>query len=184
MSIVTKDIANRVSRQIVEPIGKKIEEIEKEMEEYVREIAIKNIPEEILKFYTKHPKYMDSCTRIYCEGVGINDYKVVDIDAIPTNEGWSKTINLNKIDAGKVVKWDNKIDDLSDKKTTTKNEIYHPLLNLRTYKKVQEALPEVYSYLPNINAGKQLMIIPSVVREKIACLISTDVEKKCIQDIK
>jgi hypothetical protein len=185
MSRITQLIAEKVAEQIVKPIGVKIKEAEKEMGEYVRNIVLKEIPKEVVEFYAKHKAYTRELSTVYAKGVGISSYIIVHIETLPSNTGsYAKDLQLNKVDAAKVIKFNDHIKDLKEKKKNTYTEIYNLLLSLRTYKRVQAELPEIYPYLPNSNEGKQLMIIPSVVREKIACLISSDIEKKCIDDIK
>lgn len=184
MSRITQDIADKVSAEIVKPIEKKIKEAEEAIGKFAYDIILKTIPEEVMKVYKKHPDYIEDGCHVYMKGVGIERYIACDIpDRLPSTEGYSRTLHLTDTQATKAVKLKNKVDDLTKKKTDTEQEIYNLLLSLRTYKRVQAELPEIYPYLPNSNAGKELMIIPSVVREKIACLISSDVEKKCIDQI-
>lgn len=187
MSRITMAIAEQVANKIVEPIGKKIIETEKQIGQKVYELIIGGIPAEIMKVYKKHSEWMRSGHRVRITGTGIGDRDAIYVDMpenLPdTSSSYYRDLIVKGKDADYIVKLDNQIDDLKKKKKQTYDEIYNLLLSMRTYKKVQANLPEVYPYLPNTNEGKEVMVIPSVVREKIACLISTDVEKKCIETI-
>ena len=187
MSRITMAIAEQVASKIVEPIDKKIVETEKQIGQKAYDLILSGIPVEIMKVYKKHPEWMRSGHRVRITGTGIGDGDAIYVDMpenLPdTSSSYYRDLIVKGKDADYVVKLDNQIDDLKKKKKQTYDEIYNLLLSMRTYKKVQANLPEVYPYLPNTNEGKEVMVIPSVVREKIACLISTDVEKKCIETI-
>jgi len=181
MGKISQDTAYNVSKKIVEPINKKMIEIEKQIGELCREYYLKTIPEDIKKMYEKNSEWMHTLTSVYLKSEGFNN-RNVSIKGCPNNSSYGyKELPLTKEQAKALHKLDEQKEKLSNKYKTTQREIKATLLALGTTKRIAAQFPEAVAFLPEApKENTQLMVQLQPVRTKVQCLISEDVEKKCI----
>lgn len=185
MGKISQANANSAATKVVEPINKKIQKVNKEIKEFVTECQRLTVPLEMMKMWKKFPAYINSGTNVYVKGICItNKYNFEYIDNSPRNLTCTPDLNLTKEQAAKYVKLIDQRDELTEKLKNTHREIEQTILTLGTVKRVVEAIPELADYFPeSVKQTMMLAIQLDPIREKIKCLVSTDVEKKCIEKI-
>lgn len=184
MGKISQDSAYNVSTKIVEPIHKKITEVNKEINKLLTGIYRETIPQDVMKFWSKHSNYMSSCGSVYPKGVGISSRGGESIESSPGTGGYSKDLDLTKEQASTYTKLTDKRDDLKTKYNDTRKEIEATILALGTHKNVAEQMPEALQFFPEgVKENKMLMIQLAPVREKVKCLVGTSEDKKCLEKI-
>lgn len=177
--------AQEVARKCVEPINKKIQEVNKEIKELLTGYYRETVPVEVMKFWKKSPEWFYTASSVYVQGIGlVGNYNSESIENLPKNTGSTPNLNMSKEQASLYVKLIDKKSDLKGKLKTTQKEIEATILALGTHKKVIEQLPELAQFFPESDkSNMQLMIQVGPVHEKIKCLVSPEVEKKCIEKL-
>lgn len=187
MGKISASDAQSAARKIVEPIGKKISEIEEQIKVKVTEYATGTVPADVMKvFKSDKCNYITVTQGVVLYGHGFNGKHVGLIGQVPyivENRYSNPRLELNKTQADIVQKLVEKQEKLEDKKKTTCSEVESMILSLGTHKRVQQEFPEAYGALPGIKVDTGLMIQIQPLRTKVQCLISNDEEKKCIEKL-
>lgn len=184
MGKISQEEARKMSLKIVEPINKKIQEVDKEIKELLTGYYQEAIPQEVMKMWKKHSNYMKSVSGVYPKGQGITGNNSQPIEGLPSTSNYTSAFELSKEQASSYLKLKDKRDELKGKYEQTFKEIEATILTLGTHKRVEEQLPEAvpfFSQAPKQN--NQLMIQLAPVREKVQCLVSPEKEKKCIDKL-
>jgi len=184
MGKISQSDAQTAARKIVEPINKKMIEIEQQIREKVTGYAQATVPADVMKvFKGDNCEYIQTANSVNLYENGFNGRNVTLVGNVPMLKGGyynTPKLNLTKVQADAIHKLDEKKDKLREKYETTKSEVEASILTLGTHKRVQEEFPEAYGMLPGINTNTGLSVQLQPVREKVKCLISEDQEKKCI----
>jgi len=183
MSRISQEKASQVTDKLVEKLGKEIKAKEQELKEYVTEQYKAALPKEVVKMWERGKKWMNSTKQCYIDGVGIGNYETFYLsEELPKDCSSTKRLSLSPEQATHVLKLKNSIESLQIKKKTTYKEIYNTILSLGTWKRVLEHMPELRPYVPTENNNVGLMLVPSAIKEKIQCLISTT-DNSCIEQL-
>lgn len=185
MGRISQDAAHSASVKIVAPIQKKIEEVNKEIKEFLTVVYLETVPPEVMKLWKKHSAWMYHFSTVYPKGVGIASSSSQSIESSPNNSGgYYKDLHLSKEQAAIYVKLIDKRDELKEKYKNTQKEIEVAILSLGTHKKVADQFPEVAGFfIEGVKENTQLIVQLAPVREKVKCLVSEDQEKKCIDKL-
>ena len=187
MGKISESHAEQAAKKIVEPIKKKIDETEKQIREKVTEYYTAQVPADVMKvFKGANCDYIQTTKEVRLYENGFNDRGVSLIGQVPAtnpNHYSNPKFNVNKAQADVLHKLDEKKAKLKEKYDTTYSEVKSTILSLGTHKQVEEQFPEAYGFLPGIKTDTGLMVQLQPVRTKVQCLISEDVEKKCIEKL-
>lgn len=183
MSRISQEKASQVTDKPVEKLGKEIKAKEQELKEYVTEQYKATLPKDVVRMWERGKKWMNSTKSIYIDGVGIGKYETFYLtEEVPKDCSGAKTFSVSPEQATHILKLKNTIESLQIKEKTTYREIYNTILSLGTWKRVLEHMPELRPYVPTENNNMGLMLVPSAVKEKIQCLISTT-DNSCIEQL-
>lgn len=184
MGKISQEEAREMSLKIVEPINKKIQEVDKEIKELLTGYYQATVPQEVMKFWKKYPEWVISVTGIRLRGQGISGSNSQNITNSPSKSNYSSDLELSKEQASSYLKLKDKRDELEGKYEQTFKEIKATILTLGTHKRVEEQLPEAIAFFSQApKQNNQLMIQLAPVREKVQCLVSPEKEKKCIDKL-
>lgn len=188
MGKISENDAQTAAYKIVEPIQKKMKELEEQIRIKVTEYVTATVPAEVMKvFKGSNCDYVITEQNVRLFGHGFNGRQVSLNNQLPLLRKEEKyqypKFELNKTQADGLQKLIDKKDKLKDKYDTTKSEIQSSILTLGTHKRVLDEFPEAYGALPGVKTDTGLMVQLAPVRAKVACLISEDTEKKCIDKL-
>ena len=174
--------AQKAANEIVEPLRIKSDNVQKELSDFLIKTYLDSLPKEVVDLFQKYPRYLDKTVSCRVSGVGINDeYRSLGI-AIPSEDGWSPTLNLNQKDAKEYLKLSDACETAKKKWTNTQEEIYNTLLTLGTHKKIGEVMPNALRFLPEANkSNTQLVLQIQPIVDKVNCLITN--EDKCVDKL-
>lgn len=157
---ITKDIARQTAIKMIAKIEAKVKNKKAELSELIIENYNKNLPKEILEASLKYPNYFKKSSQVLLKENGLNDsfsltksvcstldtYQVVFIPEVAIAKLLSKgIIELNK---------------LENKKKELRIQIENTLLNLKTYKRIQDQFPEAFEFLPEKAQTDNALAIP------------------------
>ncbi len=184
MARISKQSAAEITRKLVEKIQKEIDAKELELKEYVTEVYVATIPKDVMRMWSRGKQWMNNTRYLYLRGTGLTGSKWTYYYITEHYPSCANTpeVELTDEQANAVVKIENAISDLKEKKKRTTLEIEGTLLGLGTYKRILEQMPYLAPYLPVQERNQGLMHIPSVTKEKIQCLISTT-DDKCLKQL-
>lgn len=184
MGKISMEEARKISLKIVEPIDKKIKEVNAEIKMLLTGYYQAIIPPDVMKIWKKYSEYMNRITSIYPKGQGISGSNSEFIESLPTIKSYTHSFDLSKEQAIIYLKLVDKRDNLKGKYEQTFKEIKATILSLSTHKRVAEQFPECVAFFSQApKQNNQLIIQIAPVREKVKCLISEDKEKKCIDKL-
>ena len=188
MARISQDDARVAARNIVEPINKKMIEVEEQIRTKVTEWVTGQVPADVMKvFKGANFEYVktEEVVRLYEHG--FNGRQVNINGHVPMIRGEDRyqypKFALNKSQADQIQKLVDKKDKLKDKYDTTYSEVQSSILTLGSHKRVLEEFPEAYGFLPGVNTNQGLAVQLQPVRAKVACLMSDDEDKKCIDKL-
>lgn len=168
MSRITKEVAEQVAKNLIEPKVQEKAKLSQLLTNHLRDYYLTTIPEDVLIEFHKNKDYFSTCYSIRIQGEGVSDaYTYYSIgEELPTSNKKDR-IQLPPKTAEKAVKL---IDSIRDKKTEIEKlsrEIQIALYNLRTYKNVETEFPEAFKYLPEAKVNTALAINIKDIRCKL-----------------
>lgn len=144
---ITKAIAEQVATKIVKPIAECISNEHDMLNDIVKDIAVRGIPEQVYDTFTKYPRYFYQTRSVYI----VNGSQVTRVEIkewLPVSSGGGGlNVPCTAEESEKVSVLQERIEELRDEKSRTYNSIVNTLLSLRNSKKVKEAFPEAYEYI-------------------------------------
>lgn len=146
MSRITKLIAEEVSEKLVQKKQTELNNHNQQIKDYVTKVILNHTPKDVLLLSKTEPKYfrMTKQFRFNC-----NDFKWEYFStnhSIPSND---EHYNITETESKQIFKLIQKRDKLRKELRNLKDEIYQALINLKTFKRVQEEFPEASSFLPS-----------------------------------
>ncbi len=158
MAQITKDLATKLSIELLSKKKEALDKAKNDLSESVRKEHMKSVPKEMKELFEKYPQAFKTVGVVALIGEGFN-FQSVGIDNAPIVNGeWS--YNLNVTDKRLKPKWD-KWERLNNEYKDSKQIIYNTLLSLRTYAKIAEAFPEIANKLV-VNKVETLVNITEV----------------------
>lgn len=182
MAKISIAAAEKAAEQIVAPLKVKSENAQKLVHDFLIKTHLYSLPKEVVDLFNKYPKYLDKSSSCKVFGIGINgDYHGLPI-SIPSEHGWSPTINLNQREAKEYLKMNDEYEAARKKYLDTEKEITNTLLTLGTHKKIAEIMPNALRFLPEINKpSRELVLQIQPIVDKVNCLITN--EDKCVDKL-
>lgn len=153
MSIVTQKIARSVARKLSEGALLEYEKARYEFKTLIFKEYINTIPTEISKADKTNPEYFQHTSIIKVIGSGFNhdDVNTPDIVPVINNSGnYYCILSISEEASEKAQKLRSKYTKLEGRYKQLRENIYQSLISLRTYKRVEEYLPEAVQFLPEI----------------------------------
>lgn len=146
---ISKELANSVAVKMVAKIDKQIQGSSDSMKQFIADVVRKNLPREVLSTFADYPKYFRTTSSYKVRGPGIGyDIKIFTNEVYPNCDKWDGEAWLEESDAVQFMKMWNAHEALKDRREKLRENIYNLLIQLGTYKRVQENFPEAIDYLP------------------------------------
>lgn len=143
---ITKQIAEAIAKQLTAPKRAEIAELRAAFKTFVTQKYIESLPAGILAA-TKFKDFFNttSQTRLVGEGLPLGYKWYALAGTYPKNEA---VVHVNPQDAQTVLRYENQLETLNQQANDLEREIGNALLNLRTYKNVEQEFPEAAALLP------------------------------------
>lgn len=165
---ITKEMAHICASKMTEHYNVSIKEEREILSSIVDKLHKENIPKGVFDFFLKHGDDYISTTKIArLFGRGLNGEWVNFSTALPSRNRDIASLQLNDIDAGKIVDGFSKIRKHETNRNELKKSIEVALFNLRTLKNVTKELPEALEFLPKENVNTTLEINISDIRNQL-----------------
>lgn len=164
---ITKQIALEVAEKMAKPTFDRVKEIKNQMYNLLRDYHMMSIPHDVVKLQKEYPSYFKTTNSIsievgnFKEGVGGGESIIV-----PAN---TNTLYINEISDKallcKLEKSSAKKQRLKEKGRRLERSIESSLLQLGTYKRVQDSFNEAYGYLPSVESRNLPALEINSIRE-------------------
>lgn len=157
---ITKDLAIFVANKMIEKISVKIKNKNSELSELIIAAYNKTLPREIIELSSKFPNYFKKCGRVLLKDNGLNDGFLLTKSVVSTTDNYQVAFQPDPSTAKLVSKSLNELKKLENKRDELKSQIKNTLLNLKTYKRIQEQFPEAFELLPDRKVAENTLAIP------------------------
>ena len=146
---ISKQRANEASKNmsdsIIEP---KKKELKLKLEAILEPFILAKIPNEIIKLYAIYPSYFDKTSTFRPVLNGSGEFGVSMSKKYPSTGGYGVQIEISKEAYSKMLSIYRKIEDLSSKRYEIQRNIEATLLQLSTFKKINENFNEAMEFIP------------------------------------
>ncbi len=160
MSRITKELSKEIAKRLAEPKKKIIDELKRDLKNFITEKYRKTLPEKVLNFPLK--EYLKESHSIHVTGKGL--YRsYFAINKLPCAENGHPYLSLSDEDSEYYQKTEQKIDKLKGSYNSLLIEIEAMVFSFRTFKKAKEMFPECEPFLPQENES----FLPSINVDKI-----------------
>ena len=153
---ITKGIAEEIATKLLIEKQNELDEQNKTLKEFVKNIIRSRIPAEIDALWGRFPNWINSTYYFYITGEGMNHTQMNLGGEIPF--GASNTIQFTPEQAREYTAHQNKLDNLKKEYDALYQEIVTALVGLRTYNRIQESFPEAYALLPADRKSTALVV--------------------------
>lgn len=142
-----KAIAESMSSAAIRP---KINQLKNDMADIFEPFILKEIPKGIFELYKKHPNFFSTSDvyRPFRDGDSGGQFGVQMSKKYPSDKGWSVPVEVDKESFSKMEKINDEIKDLKKKENEINQNIYATLIQLSTFKKINESFNEAMSFIP------------------------------------
>jgi hypothetical protein len=181
MAKISQQAACDAANKIAEPLSVKAKSLRKELEKFLIELYMKDIPKEVIVVWEKYKNYLRRDKYFYVCGPGIGREYFNLSEDVPSVR--IMNLELDVKNAKKFIQMKNELDDADEKYNNTKKEIANTILTLGTHKKIQEVMPNALRFLPEAKTGTgtQLVLLIQPIVDKVNCLITN--EDKCVDKL-
>lgn len=146
---ISKELANSVAVKMVAKIDKQIYASTDSMKQFIADVVRKNLPKEVLSTFADYPKYFRTTDKFKVRGPGVGyEIQIFTKELHPMCDKWDGEVWLDESEAVHFMKMWNAHEALKACREKLRENIYNVLLQLGTYKRVQENFPEAIDYLP------------------------------------
>ena len=144
---ISKSLAQKVAKDLcAKTIGVKLEDVKKEMSVLADKHILFRTPVEVLEFQQKYPAYTK--TSSYCRLMHGEDNIYLSCSRNPSATESTQQVELSKTDFDKLLKFEQKKEELKSKMRKAERDTIATLLNLSTFKKIKEIFPEAFALIP------------------------------------
>lgn len=164
--VISKSLADLIADKLVVNKEKQVKEFEKEFRDYVYDTYISQTPKEVLELFKKQADWFYTQQGVMLDGYGFNwNYVSVRTPVIVNTPSGRAKLKFNKEVAAKCESLQNKWKKAEGELKQFTKDIYHVLLQLRTYKQIEKTFPEAAPFLPK----QSLAIVPDIspIRKKL-----------------
>lgn len=145
---ITKDLANQIAFKLTEKSRLVVEAEKIAYQTLVTELYEKETPTAVRECFAKHPEWFSTRSNISFSGHGFRWESIKSIRrVIPNIEGDARLTLTQKI-ADQLHKAQQKFEKADKFYKDLKQETETALVNLGTYKRIEENIPEAKKYLP------------------------------------
>lgn len=171
MSIVTKELASNLAKKICEKANSEAQKLLEEISKELTEICMKDVPDEVKEVFKKYPTWIDQTWNVQMHGTGWN-YEWFNVGPVPAEKGHriNLTIENKALNDAILKKWKS-YEKQIDKIKSLKREYENCFLQLRTFKKVEAAFPELKNFLPQKENNMQLIPAIDKLQQQLPKLI-------------
>lgn len=168
MSRITKDIATDVAIQLTANKKAEIKKLEDELAGFITGIYEASLSDLIKQAFKKHKGFLHTTNSIRLTGAGLSvGYKYYALSYELPKCNSCGQFPMNDEQSAKIVKLDDKIQDLIKEHRDLKQSIENALYNLRTYANVEREFPEAFKLLPVKSVNTALMVNIKDIRCKL-----------------
>lgn len=150
---ITKFDAENIAREMTKKHQREIEKSERELSALVTENYLKTIPEKVYKLFMEKDcgTYFKRTMSVVPVGVGLNfeSFNLSKTCPCTENSYYDCRFAVSDSVAKKICDLDFSIKDAKKKRSDLGRDIENALLNLKTYKRIEEEFKEAAKYLPN-----------------------------------
>ncbi len=160
MPNITKQQAYDAAKSVCAKELKVINDLKAIIDEKKEKLWISYIPAEVLKFFKKYPDYF--CTR---SSINVNNSFHISLKGSKNLPSDKWTITIDPKETAEIEKLIQREEKLA---ATYKGHIItieNTLINLKTYKKIEESLPEIAAFLPKGVVTTSLVVPVKEVKE-------------------
>lgn len=181
MGKISQSAASSAAYKIAEPLQVKADALNKELENFLCDVYMKEVPKEVLVLWESDKSWVKKENYFYISGVGIGHEYFRLTKYLPCKGDMN--LLLDSKNAAKYVKMENAKEAAYQKYRDTLSEIENTILTLGTHKKIEEVMPNALRYLPESKTGRstQLVLQLQPVVDKVNCLITN--QDKCIDKL-
>lgn len=144
--VISKEQARIIAEKMCDKKLAAFEKAKLNVSKVVTELRKKEIPQNVLRFFKKHPGYFQRSTEIRFEGHGLSFTYLTMTESLPYQR--NRLLHLTSDTANKIKDALKARDKAEEEYKGLKSEISTALLSLRTYKRITEAFPEAAKHLP------------------------------------
>ena len=139
------EASRNMSDSIIEP---KKKELNLKLEALLEPFILVKIPKEIIDLHAIYPNYFDKTSTFRPVLNGNGEFGVSMSKKYPSTGGYGVQIEVNKEVYSKMLNVYRKIEDLSSKRRELQRNIEATLLQLSTFKKINENFAEAMEFIP------------------------------------
>lgn len=162
---ISKQLADSISKEIATKLKVKVDKAEAEYLKLATSFYKKQVPAAVLRMQKQHPDYFQTGTSLCLNGHGFHHEVVKMSESLVKNSGnYYSILHLTPAIARELIVAKNNWENLQEQYKQLRAETTTALLNLRTFKNIQEQLPEAVKYLPK---SKTTAIIPNLGKLRV-----------------
>ena len=139
------DVSKSMSDSVIEP---KKKELKLKLEAILESFILSKIPKEVVGLYQIYPSYFDTTSTFRPVLNGSGEFGVSMSKKYPSTGGYGVQIEVSKEAYSKMLNIYRKIEDLSSKRYELQKNIEATLLQLSTFKKINEKFNEAMEFIP------------------------------------
>ena len=165
---ISKEKATNVAEKLLNPKREKLENLRKELSDYVTEIAKSHIPKPVNDMFKEYPEYVNSVSNsIQIEGEFIDNWSLKHRHISETIPHKNKPILVTKNQSKKIRNLFDKEERMRLEINKLRREIENAVFNLRTYSRCEKEFPEAFKFLPKKNITTALQVNVQDIRSKL-----------------
>ena len=164
MSTVSKALAKDLASELLKPLDLKLSKAFDERGEALENILLARVPSIVLDVFKKFPQYIETDRYFNISGEGFDYTRIVTKNKIIC--AGNANIVVDKREAEKLKPFCNAYESLRTDVSNTRVELEAVLYELRSYKRVLEAFPELEKFLPT-STTKALALDLTVLKAKL-----------------
>ena len=164
MSTVSKTLVKDLASELLKPLNLKLSKAFDERGEALENILLARVPSIVLDVFKKFPQYIETGQHFNISGEGFDYTRITTKNKIVC--AGSTNILVNKKEAEKLKPFCNAYESLRTDVSNTREELEAVLYELRSYKRVLEAFPELEKFLPT-STTKALALDLTVLKAKL-----------------
>jgi len=151
-SRITKELSGKIAQELTKPHRAELQSLKDEMGKKLTKIVLKKIPKDILNIFEKYPNYFEKKTwvNLHSSGRKYGQYKMTREVPVKNNT-YNFSVELTNSEFSKLESLQNKIEEIEKSNKELKEKLKSIIYTLRSYKNIEESLPEAAVFLPKPN---------------------------------
>ena len=145
--VVSKQNARKAAVLSVSKKQDDITALQKQLGVLCYEVYVSRLPKDLYRAYLENPEYFRTSGTVTVMGNGFNHDTVVVSKSVPYKN--YSILQVTEDEAKAIMKIYSKVKDLKKELNVLITDVENAILQLKTYAKIKEFLPEVYEHLPS-----------------------------------